>query len=248
MTIVQVVFDNFNDNSINTALWSPGTGSTLQAETSATLKTPCASSSAPTTMTGKNNYYDLRKGRLGVQMSRSGTTDPNVYTYFGIKDYVGAGFLQFWRSNDYTAQTAVNDAGPGTATQVDATIGLGPTLPANTWLGWRFDETAKTYFLDKSSDGVTWTNIYKYVCTTLGVFNYRRAQLHLGCTSYGTVTNFTPTWDNVTYFVDHTLLRIKTKSGGTGANTAASTKVRVGGVWKRAIPRVRVGGAWSQSV
>lgn len=244
MTLISLVYDNFNDNSIDSTLWTPGVGSTKQTETGGKLNTPAAASSAPTTMTMKRNYYDIRYGRLAVRFTRSGTTDSNVYTFFGLKDYLGYSHLDFWRSNDASVQNGTNDFGTGTATQMETTVGLGPSWVANSYLAWRYSDLSKTYFLDKSTDGVNWTNIYKYVCTTLGAFNPHRVYLHLGCTSYGTVTNFTPQWDDVTYFVDHTNLRMATKS--SSGNVSTSPKVRVGGAWKRALPRVSMGGYWSQ--
>lgn len=244
MAVIQFVFDNFNDNSINTALWTPGVGSTAQSETSGKLNTPAASSSAPTTMTGKNNYYDLTKGRLAVRLTRSGTVDTNVYTFFGIKDDTGNGYLNFHRSSDATISNGINSLGTGTATNVDTTVGMGPSMVANTWFGWTYTVATSTYSLDKSTDGTTWTQVHKFVTTAAGSFNYKKVQLHLGCTSYGTVTNFTPQWDDVTYFATDTLLRGKVRYNG--AWLAVYPRVRYASAWYRPITKTRIAGGWGR--
>jgi hypothetical protein len=246
MTQYQFIIDNFNDNSIDTSIWSPASGSVNQTETSGKLNTPCAASAAPTSMRTQRNWYDLRKGRLAIRLTRSGTTDSNVYTYFGIRDVSNNNYFLFARSNDATLQNAANDLGTGTATNVDTTIGLGPSWTANSFIGWTYTEGTKTYSLGKSTDGVTWTEIHKYVVTTSGAFDFKRAGLMVGCTSYGTVTNFTPQWDDYSYFIQNTALTVKTRSGG--AWVASSVKVRSGGAWKRAVQKVRTSGGWKQSV
>ncbi len=244
MTIYQYIYDDFNDNSIDSARWTSVTGgSGLQSETGGRFLTPCAAASAPTIMFSSRNWYDLRKGRLAVRLSRSGTTNTDVYTYFGIRNSNNNNFTLFGRSSDATLQIASNPLGTGTATQTETTIGVGPSWTANSWLGWIYTESTKTYSLGKSTDGVTWTEIYKYVVTTSGAFDPKRAGFVIGCTSYGTVTNFTPSWDDPSYFATGAELYAHARFGGATV-TNASPKVRVGGVWKRPIGQVRVGGAW----
>lgn len=92
--------------------------------------------------------------------------------------------------------------------------------------------------LSKSTSATgTWTEIWKFTFTATPTFKYQQTGIVLGATSYGTVTNWTPSWDNVTYIVDHTDLRNRVRFNG--ALVAATPKVRVDGAWKYAIPRVR---------
>lgn len=173
-----------------------------------------------------------------VQMSRSGTTDANVYAYYGVRDWDGQTFTVFARSSDGNIQLAVNSGGAGTATQVEATIGMGPSLPANTWLSWIYTPGTRTMSLAKSTSATgTWTEIWKFVYTATPAFKYQQCGIILGSVTYGAVTNWTPSWDNVSYVVDHTDLRNRVRYNG--AWVYATPKVRVGGVWKYAIPRIR---------
>jgi hypothetical protein len=236
----QYLYDDFTDNSIDASRWSqPTPNSGLHVESGGRLLTPCAASSAPTVMRSYRNWYDLRKGRLAVRFSRSGTTNSDVYTFFGLRDNANNTFTLFARSNDHTLQIAGNTAGTGTATQIDNTIGLGPSWTANTWLGWTYTESTKTYSLSKSTNLTTWTEIYKYVVTTSGAFKFRQAGWFLGCTSYGAVTNFTPSWDEPSYIAYDADLQVRVRYGGSWVN--ASPKVRVGGAWKRPIGKVLTG-------
>ena len=245
MTQIAFVYDDFNDNSFDATRWSAASGSSgLQSETGGRLLTPCAASTAPTHVYGSRNFYDLRKGRLAVRLSKSGTTDSSVYTMFGVRDPLGRKYGLFGRSSDASFQNAFNDFGTGTATNTDTTVGVGPSWAANSYLGWSFNESTKVLQLSKSTDGVSWTEIHKFTATTLGTLDCTGVNLFLACTSYGTVTNFTPSWDDVTYFVDHTALRVKTRA--SGGLVSASPKVMIGGSWKRAVPRVRSGSDWVQ--
>lgn len=246
MAVYQFVYDNFNDNSIDLTKWQAAPGSSgTQTETSGRLNTPAAASSAPTIMRMNRNWYDLRKGRLAVRMTRSGTTNPDVYTYWGIRDQNNRHLTLFFRSNDANIQVALNDTGTGTSTFVDTTVGMGPSWAANTWAGWTYNATTKVYSLGKSTDGVNWTEIYKYTVTTSADFDPKMAGLVLGCTSYGTVTNFTPQWDDATYFATDTDLKVRVRYGGSWV--LASPKVRIDGVWKRPISRFRYNGTWRRS-
>lgn len=222
-----------------------GTGSTLQSETGGRLLIPNALSSAPTHVWGLRNFYDLRKGRLAIRFTRTGTADTNAYTMFGLRDNIGYRYGLFARSTAAGFSNAYNDLGAGTATDNDTTVGLGPSWVANSYIGWAFNESTKTYTLSKSTDGTTWTVIHTYVCTSLGSFNFRRAQLFMANTSYGTPTTFTGSWDDATYFVDHTNLRIRTRAAS--GLVASSPKIRTASGWSRVVPKVQVGGYWSQS-
>lgn len=243
VTNYQFVYDDFNDNSFDTSRWSIQAGSSnLQTETGGKLNTICAASASPTVVRSSRNFYDLRKGYLAVRFSRSGTTDANVYTYFGLRDSAGHTFTLYGRSSDANIQTAVNDAGTGTSTFVDTTVGLGPSWTANTYLGWSYTDATKVYSLRKSTDGQTWTEIYKYTVTTAGTFDFTKAGLVLGCISFGTVTSFTSIWDDASYWATDSALKVRVRYGG--AWVYASPKVRVSGAWKRAVQNVRFGGEW----
>lgn len=244
MAVYQYVYDNFADNSFDTTnRWEVAPGSSgLQVETGGRLNTVCAASSAPTLVRTTKWWHDLRKGRLAVRFSRSGTTNSDVYTYWGIRDPQNRYLSLFGRSSDANIQVALNDTGTGTSTFVDTTVGMGPSWTANSWLGWTYTDGTKVYSLSKSTDGVNWTEIYKYTVTSSGLFDPKRAGLILGCTSYGTVTNFTPSWDDVSYFATDTALRVRVRYGG--AWVYASPKVRVDGVWKRPITRYFGNSTW----
>lgn len=244
MATYQFIYDDFNDNSIDSTRWSNVTGSSgLQTETSGKLNTPCAASTAATRIVTTRNWYDLRKGRLAIRYTRSGTTNGNVYAYWGLRDINNNWFTLFSRSSDANMQMADNTAGTGTATQVESTIGMGPSWTNNHWVGWNYTEATKTYSLGKSSDGVTWTEIYKYVVTTAGAFNPTQVGFMLGCSGFfGNVTNFTPQWDDASYFATDTALKTRVRFGGSWVY--ASPKVRVDGAWKRPIGKIRSGTLW----
>lgn len=242
MTIHQYVYDDFNDNSIDTARWSRQfPGSDLQSETGGRFLTPVAASAAPTIMRSGRNWYDLRRGRLGVRFSKSGTTDGNVYTYFGIRDINNNYFTLFGRSSDHSLQIATNTLGAGTGTQLETTVGMGPSWVANSWLGWTYNESTKTYSLSKSTNATTWTDIFRYVVTTPGAFNPKLSGFILGAISYGTVTNFTPSWDDASYFTDHTQLYNRVRYNGAWVN--ASPKIWLNGAWRRPIVKVLANGS-----
>lgn len=238
MTIRQFIFDDFNDNSFNTNKWSVQTpASNTHSESGGRLLTPAALSAAPTVVRSYGNWYNIADGHLAVQISKSGTMNADTYTYFGVRDWDNTYFTVFARSNDANVQIASNGGGAGVQTSVETTIGMGPSLPANTWVGWRYTVATRTMSLQKSSTGTSgWTEIWKWVFNATPTFNWKQCGIILGATCYGTLPTFQPSWDNVSYFVDHTMLYNRVRVGGAWVN--ATPKVRVGGAWKHAIPRV----------
>lgn len=242
--VVSFVYDNFDDNSIDPTRWSPAVGSSgLQSESGGRLLTPSAASATPTVMRSIRNYYDIRKGRLVVRLTKTGTANADTYTYFGIRDNNGNVLTLFGQSTTASIYVAANGAGDGTETQLETTVGVGPSWTANSYLSWTYDETNKYYVLAKSTNGTTWNNIFRYAVTgTPGPLNYKRVGWFLGCTCYGTVTNFTPSWDDATYIANEPDLYARVRYNGAMVN--ATPKVRVDGSWKRAIGHQRVGGIW----
>lgn len=251
MAVYQFVFDDFNDNSFDTVFkWTYAVNAPSITESGGKLNTPSALYTNGPNVVFSNmvQNYDISKGRLAYQVTKSGTTDSNTYLYFGMID-VNFNYLSlFGRSTAADIQVAGNSTGTGTATQVETTIGLGPSLPAGIWLGWDYNVATKTYSLSKSTDGVTWTQIWKFVVTAAGAFNYKQCRFMMGTTCYAAApTNFSAAWDNPSYFATDTYLKVKYRTtSSTWAD--ASVKYRsTTSTWKRPITRFKVsGGYWGR--
>lgn len=251
MAVYQFIYDDFNDNVFDTpARWTYYVGAPSISETGGRLLTPAAANTAPNVVYSRpSTYGDISRGRMAYQLNKSGTINSDTYLYFGLVDGSFKQLSVFGRSNDTSIQAAGNDTGTGTATQLETTIGLGTTLPANIWLGWDYNTSTKTYTLSKSTDAVTWTGIWKYVVSVSGSFDWKRTRFMMGTSCYGVIPTFLASWDNPSYFATDTQLKIKYR---TSSNTWADASVKYrssAGTWKRAVPRFAQGtggSAWAR--
>lgn len=241
--VVPFLFDDFNDNSIDSSKWSTF-GDAGIVETSGTLRTPPPANSLRVAYSTQK--WDLRKGVLAVQLTNSGTASANIFKYLGVWDPSSNVYSAYGSATGGSMQNGVTTGmGAGTATQLDAN-GMGPSQANGTWFGYWYVEADKRLSILKSTNnGASWTGVWQYVASGTPALDYRRCGLALGCSNTsGTGVTYVPLWDNVTYFATDALLNTTVRYAG--AWVQARPKVRVDGVWKPAILKVRTSGQWNR--
>lgn len=192
--------------------------------------------------------YDLTKGRLCAQLTKTGTNHADVYTYFGIWDTAYKVYGVLGRTSTADMTTGSDQLGASSSyTNNDTTVGMGPSWVSGTYLGVSYVEGTRTLTFAKSTNLTSWTTIRTVVVTT-PAFAFRRAGLMLGAANFApsSASNIVCQWDNLTYVATDSALRVKVRYGG--AWVYASVKVRDGGTWKRPITRVRNAGNWHRPV
>lgn len=241
------VIDDFNDGVLDSYKINTF-GEAGIVESGGKLRTPAGGGGGVTRPCYSNPLYDLTKGRLCVQLAKTGTTHVDVYTYFGIWDTASKVYSFFGRTTNADMPGGVDQLGASsTATNNDTTVGLGPSWTANTYLGVSYVESTRTLTFAKSSSPTgTWTTIRTVVVTT-PAFAFRRAGLIMGMSNFASgSSSMECQWDNLTYVATDTALRVRVRFGG--AWVYASPKVMVGGVWKRPITRMRNSANWNRSM
>lgn len=242
MPYQQTIYDNFNDNSINGSLWSPSHSTDYISEVSGKLKVTCSETTdvyvygTPT--------YDITKGIIAAKFYTTGTPDEYVKQVFGIY----AGTIDY---EDYTlalyADTDTADLGfssyvasfASESIVKDTVIGLGPSWTDGTYLGAYFNANDDTFHFVKSTDGVTWTNVF------MGTLDYNTIDfssvgLYLGLSNNDYIeTNYSIQIDDASYFA-----HVSAKAMVSSAFISATPKVRVGGSWVEPAVKARVGGSW----
>lgn len=240
---VPFLFDDFNDNSIDSTKWTLF-GDAGVTESGGVLRTPPPASALRVAYAERK--WDLRKGVLAVQLTRSGSATANIFNYFGVWDAAQNVYSAYASAIGGTMQNGVTSGmGAGTTTQLDAN-GMGPSQANGTWFGYWYVEAQNRLSILKSVDnGQTWSGVWQYVANAAPPLDYRRVGLALGCSNTsGTGVTYVPLWDNVTYFATEALLNTTVRYANSWV--FARPKVRVGGVWKPAILKVRTNGQWNR--
>lgn len=239
------LLDDFNDGVLDLSRIVSADASVT--ETGGKLNNPAGPGGGTTRAAYSARLYDLTKGRLYVQLNSSGSTHADVYKYFGMcdKDLKICSFLG--RTTDASMSVGVQSAGMASAftnTNVDTTVGLGPSLPGGIYLGVSYNVGTSTLTFAKSTNQTSWTTI-RTTQLTSPTFDYRRCGLVLGnYNNAGGSSNLVCLWDNLTYGATDADLKVKVRSGG--AWVSASVKVYQDGTWKRAITKVRESGQWTR--
>lgn len=242
--MTQFVIDNFNDNSLDTTLWT-ATGSTVSETGTKLVCSPVAASARPI-VTGLRKQ-NLKKGILGVRLSKTGTTNTDVYTYVGLVDDAGHTFILYGKTN--AATFVVDSTGAAmninTTTTVDTTVGFGPSWTANDYIGFSYSEIDGVMRALKSNDnGVTWTELLRWTFNAGGTFNWNKVSMFFGGANLSAGTSsMVFSYDDASYFAHTQYLRNKVRVG-TNQYMYALPRVRVGGAWQIAKARCRVGGVW----
>jgi hypothetical protein len=242
MSYTQTLFDNFDDNSINTTLWAvnpDGTSdSTAVAETSQQLQITAKVGYGD--IAGKT-YKDVTTGIIwAAQVSKSAAaTSGNTEVYIGLNDASNNGvqLLSVPASNF----SSWDHNGATTVTTGTVTGGIWNTGWTNgTWFGMSISGTTVTAY--KSTDGQTWTSIG--TTTVGGTFAKTACSIRMTCGDFGTTQTFKTLFDNVSFFTPGSAIPGKVRSGGAWVKPTAA-KVRSGGAWVTpTATKVRSGGAW----
>lgn len=238
MSYASFLFDDFNDNSIDSSKWTL-VGTRAATEVLGKFHTIAGNSGDDCKGYGTPKY-DIRKGILAAKMSKTGTS-ADAYTVIGLSDPSGDNIRVFGRNTSTAFSVSSSGFGSLTNTQTDTSVFLGPSWVNGTWLGWTVE--SNTMYLLKSSDGANWTEIFHSVATAPINFDFSNAGLIIGSVNFGsTSTSVANDWDDATYFADKFYLASSMRVGGAWVNGVP--KVRVGGAWVNARTKVRVGGSW----
>jgi hypothetical protein len=242
--MTQIVIDNFNDNSLDTTLWT-ASGSTV-SETGAKLVCSPVAVSAVAYVTGsrKNN---MKKGILGVRLAKTGTTNTDVYTYLGLVDDAGHKFILYGKTNTATfvVDSSAASMSINTTTTVDTTVAFGPSWSANDYVGFSYSEIDGVMRALKSTDGgVTWTELLRWTFNVGGTFNWNKVSMFFGGANLSAGTSsMVFSYDDASYFAHTQYLRNKVRVG-SNQYMYAIPRVRIGGAWQIAKARCRVSSAW----
>lgn len=146
---IATVSDNFDDNSLNTSIWSEWTAGDL-SETSQTLRMTSTTSAS---YKGGDvlGAYDLSGSSVHVEVVNalsSSLTDAGTYLQIVLD---GSNYLTMYKfGNNLIANKDV----AGTITSVATT-----TYNSSTHRWWRIRESSGTIYYDYSSDGSSWSNL-----------------------------------------------------------------------------------------
>lgn len=238
--------DNFDDNVINTDKITTF-GDADVVETGGRLVTPAAGINGKFTIAYSATRYDLTKGRLCAQLTKTGTvTGGNIYVYFGVRDPNNKVYTQFGDPNSSQLLAGTDELGASTTnTNNDTTVGVGPTWPADTYLGYSYTESTRTFVIEKSTNLTTWTPIRTIVVTTPS-FLFRRAGVVLGAVNYNATTrDFKSSWNNLTYVSNDVAQKVRVYFNGGWVYASVKTRTSTN-TWVKPITRVRKTSAWWQ--
>lgn len=236
----QTIFDDFNDNSLNTTKWTVVTGGSYISESSQRLN---VTNNPVYSFFHSQRLWDIRDGIVAFKLSRTGTTDPGFGDEFNImmedasENSIGIYFTP--HTADYSS-TAWGNASVGGEELYDTTVGFGPSWTNGTWIGIggvRYNGVNTNWaYLYKSTDGINWTAMARF--DIYGV-NTSAVGLLINLGRWGGSSTFAIQMDDVSFFDYRTKVRV----GGAWVN--AKPKVRSGGAWVNARPVARKDGAWA---
>lgn len=237
----ETLIDNFNDNSLNTTVWTFPQGTGNITETSAQFHI-AAKTSYDYAKTNKT--HNLTNEYFAVKwIPGTGTATASVTFILTADDSAGNQVM--------LATTPVNTGwqfqagGAATVTGTTSGTGLGTSLASGTWFGIGRIQADNLLHLYKSTDGVTWTDMAS--CTVGGTFDKTKVQFRIQAGFY-TVTE-TPTWvcniDEAAVWDVNARDKVHVRSGAAWVESAI--KARSGAAWVGAKPKVRIGGVWVPS-
>ncbi|QAY17139.1 chitosanase [Streptomyces phage Madamato] len=240
MTYIQTLIDNFNDNTLNTSVWSaPDMTGIVEQNQRLTLEAFSNYASIRSSA-----VFDISTGILGIKFDSYGTATDSVEAYFGIHDGSGRvievlatpidGHLEWLVVGD-DALSFSNDV-------ITDTTGLGPGWVADTWLGLGNFGADGVIGLYKSTDGETWTEMGH--CTVSGPFNKATTGLRLMSAVYSGSTTYTMSIDDASFWENQPDTIVKVRTGGLWA--PSRPKFRLGGSWVDGSGKLklRIGGIW----
>jgi hypothetical protein len=245
MALVQFLIDDFSDGIVDTNLWNTFSNPGISESGGQMRFAPTNAGWEP--IAASRNYVDLSKGYLAFKMSKTGTANGNIYTEIGLFDIASKVTYLGGRSDQATFFPSVIDLGAGTSTSVDTTVAFGPSWVNGTWLGWDYTPSNQRLHLSKSTDGVNWTEIWKYQFTTVPGMDLTRVRGIIGAHNYATsgTGNLVWTYDDYSYFPRDSSLKLKVRYNG--AWVSARPRVRYSGAWKNSVAKARFGSQWDRS-
>lgn len=233
------IFDNFNDNTIDTNKWFTLAGQL--AETSGRLKLTC--SELDETRIHGLPYCDMTKGILAAKLYFNGESTINMLRFFGFCDESDLSCVLVGDTNypdlGFTSYDLSFDS--GTVVQDETVIGISSSWVDGTYIGVTAtgNTVGSTVYFKKSSDGITWTNIWHGTLDYLDM-DLTHVGLRLGLyNSEWDISDQSLEIDDACYFAEvNSLVRVG------DAFTTGIPKVRVGGSWVTPTAKLRVGGSW----
>lgn len=237
--------DNFDDNVINTDKIRTF-GDANITETGGRLVVPAAGTGGVITTAYSQARYDLTKGRLCAQLTKTGTAGSDIYVYFGIVDPTNKMYTQYGDPNSAQLLAGTDTLGASTSnTNNDTTVGVGPSWVADTYLGYSYTEGTRTLVIEKSTNLTTWTPIRTIVVTT-PAFLFRRAGLVMGAATFNaSTTTFKTSWNNLTYVANDNTQKVRVYFNGAWVYASVKTRT-ASNTWVKPISRVRKSSAWWQ--
>lgn len=197
MSYVQTIIDNFSDNVLDTTEWEVFSGAGGVSETGQALRIT-TSTSYPAVRS--QAAHDISSGILAAKLTRSGTASGEETEFtFGAHDGAGNSVSLF--ATPYNASISMSKLGAATISGTvisDATVGIGPSWAANTWLGVGNLGDDGIIHIYKSVDAVTWTEIAR--CSVGGTFGKTTAGFEISSGNWGGTTSFVAAFKDATYW------------------------------------------------
>lgn len=227
--LLETLIDNFNDNSLDSSLWSKfdagGLPFSRAAETNSRFEIELGSSASGVLDAAdlqSNNYYSLVSSYLRAKIV-SATGGANRYGDMIVLVNGGASPRWSYQNGQLLAQTTPNG---GTSRTTVATL----TYNSSTHLYWRIRESGGAFFWDTSPDGNTWTQ--QATNTPTGFTSPVKVQVFFEGGATGSGGSSTLYFDDVnvgkltttrTHTTDAFLRKAVTKTHTTDANKRLAT-------------------------
>lgn len=149
MALMQTLSDNFNDNSINTAIWDADNATESGGQLSISLST------GQGTFNGlySDSTYDLTASYAHVQLVSAGSLAVNTAELYPVELYDATQSDYLYWALEYASDELV-------AYKIDGSLSelyrVAYNSSTHAWL--RIREASGTIYFDSSTDGLNWTN------------------------------------------------------------------------------------------
>jgi len=185
MALIETLTDDFNDNSIDSGLWSTYTGGAgcSVTETGGQIECTGASASGNEAQLYSNSSYDLSESYVEVEITGSGGAGSDSYIYVQDSSFNRLGFSH---NGSFLSAKYAN-----------------ATLASTAWSAgsgyWvRIREASGTIYFDYSDDDRdSWTNLHSDTVGNFSGFDETSVSLLIGIYVWGGITGLTATYNGV---------------------------------------------------
>lgn len=222
--LAETLQDNFDDNSLDSSKWLPSNGA-QSVETNQELEiTPINSTGSYETVESVS-HLDLTSSYVAINIIDIGNLTVPSYEAYPLEIAYGSDRITMCVATDSVLHIIKNINGV-------ATTLASPSWNATTMAWIRIREDSGTVYIDRSADGLSWTNMASETVALL--FPMKNI----------VVRTLAGMWQ-----AEATSTKMKVDNFNvlpTGGSTTGHKKVYIGGAWVGKPVKVYVGGAWTE--